>query len=225
MKRVAIVGVVALAVSGCSSDSVPTPTRPETVTLPLQSASASTLGTLRHAGTAHNHAVHLSGDEEPLPLPPAPTPSDSNGQGQAIIQIADDNLSFDYKLIASNIDNAFMAHIHCGPRGANGPIVVWLYPSPTGSAVPLDQAAGRYTGVLAEGTVVSGMAGHVRSFTDNAANRTACPGVTPSAPTFADVLAQIRSGNAYVNVHTNDGIAPTNTGPGDFPGGEIRGQF
>ena len=31
-------------------------------------------------------------------------------------------------------------------------------------------------------------------------------------------------GNAYVNVHTNDGIAPVNTGAGDFPGGEIRGQ-
>jgi len=25
-------------------------------------------------------------------------------------------------------------------------------------------------------------------------------------------------------VHTNDGVAPTNTGPGDFPGGEIRDQ-
>jgi hypothetical protein len=25
-------------------------------------------------------------------------------------------------------------------------------------------------------------------------------------------------------VHTNDGVAPPNTGPGDFPGGEIRGQ-
>jgi hypothetical protein len=35
----------------------------------------------------------------------------------------------------------------------------------------------------------------------------------------------MRNGWAYVNVHTNDGIAPTNTGPGDFPGGEIRGQL
>jgi hypothetical protein len=26
-------------------------------------------------------------------------------------------------------------------------------------------------------------------------------------------------------VHTNDGVAPANTGPGDFPGGEIRGQI
>jgi hypothetical protein len=42
---------------------------------------------------------------------------------------------------------------------------------------------------------------------------------------FADALRQIRSGNAYVNIHTNDGVAPTNTGPGDFPGGEVRGQF
>jgi hypothetical protein len=26
-------------------------------------------------------------------------------------------------------------------------------------------------------------------------------------------------------VHTNDGVAPPDTGPGDFPGGEIRGQI
>jgi hypothetical protein len=37
--------------------------------------------------------------------------------------------------------------------------------------------------------------------------------------------AAIEAGDAYVNVHTNDGVAPTNTGPGDFPGGEIRGQL
>ena len=42
---------------------------------------------------------------------------------------------------------------------------------------------------------------------------------------LAAVLAAINSGGAYVNVHTNDGVAPTNTGPGDFPGGEIRGQI
>jgi hypothetical protein len=30
------------------------------------------------------------------------------------------------------------------------------------------------------------------------------------------------TGNAYVNLHTNDGVDGTNTGPGDFPGGEIR---
>jgi hypothetical protein len=38
------------------------------------------------------------------------------------------------------------------------------------------------------------------------------------------VLAAMGTGGTYVNVHTDDGVAPPNTGPGDFPGGEIRGQ-
>ena len=39
-----------------------------------------------------------------------------------------------------------------------------------------------------------------------------------------DVVTALESGDTYVNVHTNDGVAPPDTGPGDFPGGEIRGQ-
>ena len=39
------------------------------------------------------------------------------------------------------------------------------------------------------------------------------------------VLDSLSHRNAYVNVHTNDNVAPPNTGPGDFPGGEIRGQI
>jgi hypothetical protein len=38
-------------------------------------------------------------------------------------------------------------------------------------------------------------------------------------------LPQIGSGATYVNVHTNDGVPPPDTGPEDFPGGEIRGQI
>ena len=33
------------------------------------------------------------------------------------------------------------------------------------------------------------------------------------------------TGNAYVNLHTSDGVAPDNTGAGDFPGGEIRADI
>ena len=29
----------------------------------------------------------------------------------------------------------------------------------------------------------------------------------------------------HVMGYTNDGVAPTNTGPGDFPGGEVRGDI
>jgi hypothetical protein len=35
----------------------------------------------------------------------------------------------------------------------------------------------------------------------------------------------MEAGNTDVNVHTHDGVDPTNTGPGDFPAGEIRGQI
>jgi hypothetical protein len=41
--------------------------------------------------------------------------------------------------------------------------------------------------------------------------------------TVQDLFNAIEEGTAYVNVHTNDGVGSTNTGPGDFPGGEIRG--
>ncbi len=42
---------------------------------------------------------------------------------------------------------------------------------------------------------------------------------------LSDLIAALSTGGAYANVHTNDGVAPTNSGPGDFPGGEIRGQI
>ena len=210
MRRVVLFGVAAAVAAACSSDSARTPLQPELVSVPLQ------VGGAQHEGTRHNHAVHLKGDQEPTPAPPAPSPQDSLAEGQAIFKIAEDELSLDYKLIASNIDNVVQAHIHCGPRGQNGGIFIWLFPSVTGSA--LTEARGRQDGVLAEGTVVSGAALNVRTV----AASTVCPG---GVANFADALRQIRSGNAYVNVHTNDFVAPTNTGPGDFPGGEIRGQF
>ena len=43
--------------------------------------------------------------------------------------------------------------------------------------------------------------------------------------TLADLISAMRAGNTYANVHTDDGVAPPNTGPGDFPGGELRGQI
>jgi hypothetical protein len=40
-----------------------------------------------------------------------------------------------------------------------------------------------------------------------------------------ELIEQIRSGNAYANVHTNDGTDPPGSGPGDYRIGEIRGQI
>ena len=99
----------------------------------------------------------------------------------------------------------------------NGGIFIWLYPSVTSTSA-LTGPTGRHNGVLAQGIVTSGAALNVRTVPDSAV----CPG---GVANFAEGLRQIRSGNAYVNIHTNDNVAPTNTGPGDFPGGEVRGQF
>jgi hypothetical protein len=151
------------------------------------------------AANESNFGTHLKGKFE-VPL------RGTDAQGQATFRVADDGQSIDYKLIASNIDNAFMAHIHMAPVDVNGPIVVWLYPSTAPVQGPL--GSGRHDGVLAEGTItaanfVGPLAGHPLS----------------------DLLAAIADGNAYVNVHTNDGVDGINTGAGDFPGGEIRGQL
>ena len=209
MRRLVMVGMAAAIAGACSSETARTPAQPGAVSVPLTVE--------KHDGAAHNIGVHLSGDQEPTPAPPAPSPIDSQAQGQAIFRIADDNLSFDYKLIASNIENITMAHIHCGPAGMNGSIFIWLYPSVT-STSPLLTANGRHDGVLVEGTVTSGATLNVRTVAPSAT----CPG---GVANFAQALEKIRSGQAYVNVHTNDQVAPTNTGPGDFPGGEIRGQL
>jgi hypothetical protein len=183
------ISVVAAAVfaAACSADNSAART-PTEIHVPLFARSA-----------ADNLGTHLSGDHEN-------PPNSSLAQGQAIFRVSEDGASVDYTLIAANIENAFMAHIHLAPVGVNGPIVVWLYPST--APVPGPLGAGRFDGVLAQGTFTAA----------NLVN------VLHGHP-LAELIAAMRSGGAYVNVHTNDGVAPTNTGPGDFPGGEIRGQL
>jgi len=125
---------------------------------------------------------------------------DTNARGNATFELSADGLTLSFKLIVANIDNVVAAHIHVGPPGVNGPVVFFLY----GTAPP---GGGRSNGILSQGsgtaaTLVGPLAGHPLS----------------------DLIAAMSTGNAYVNVHTNDGVNPPNTGPGDFPGGEIRSQ-
>jgi hypothetical protein len=127
-------------------------------------------------------------------------PRETNAQGQAIFQLSKDGDELQYKLIVANIENVVAAHIHVAPAGVNGPVVVFLF----GPAAP---DGGRTDGVLAQGTI------------------TADDLIGPLAgQPLSALVEQMEAGNTYVNVHTNDGLAPENTGPGDFPGGEVRGQ-
>jgi hypothetical protein len=158
-----------------------------------------------------NLMTHLTGDEEVFT--PAtvggPTPADSRAQGEAVFRVSDDGSSVDFRLIASNIDNVIMSHIHCGRPGENGPIRMWLYPNigPSGAQGP--NGSGPHDGVLASGTF----------------NPTGVTCPASAVGTLMPLLDAMRAGLTYVNVHTNDGVDGTNTGPGDFPGGEIRGQL
>jgi hypothetical protein len=128
-------------------------------------------------------------------------PRDTPAKGQAILRLSLDGTVLYYTLIVTNIRNVFQAHIHLGAAGVNGPVVAFLFgPAPPGG--------GRTNGVLAQGSI------------------TAADLVGPLAgQPLSALIVQVEAGQTYVNVHTNDGVAPPNTGPGDFPGGEIRGQI
>ena len=129
---------------------------------------------LAAASSQRNFRAHLSGDQE---VPAVETLA----QGQAIFQLNQAGDAIDYKLIVANIEDVRMSHIHLAPAGANGGVVVWLYPD----APPAVLIPGRTDGVLAEGTItaadlVGALAGQ----------------------TIGDLVDEMMAGNAYVNVHT-----------------------
>jgi hypothetical protein len=108
--------------------------------------------------------------------------NDSLARGQTVFRLSADGDSIDYRLIVANIRDVTQAHIHTAPAGANGPVVVWLYPD----APPAQLIPGRSSGILAVGTI------------------TAADLVGPLAGgSLADLLALMDGGGAYVNVHTS----------------------
>jgi hypothetical protein len=94
------------------------------------------------------------------------------------------------------------AHIHFGQRSVNGGISVFLCqteasPDPTGLA-PHCPKSGKVTGVLQSANMIEGpIVGQ---------------GIEPGE--FNELIAAIRAGVAYVNVHSST-----------FSGGEVRGQI
>lgn len=101
---------------------------------------------------------------------PAPKPTSASGTAQILV-FAD---RVDFQLSATGITAITMAHIHSGPPGAAGPIVVTLFlpASPTAAVSAL----------FASGSL-------------NAGN-------LPGGVALASLKTLLASGNSYVDVHT-----------------------
>lgn len=186
-RSVPVAVAVGLLVLGCAdsrSDLVEPASNSAEVLLPPPAA-------FSHQGSdrvpaARNFVAPLEGAQE---VPPVET----RARGMAHFQLSRDGSEISYRLIVANIEDVLMAHIHLSPIGQNGGVVVWLYPD----GPPPQLIEGRSAGVLATGTITSDdLVGDL------------------GGEALDDLLDAMRSGGAYVNVHTSAN-----------PGGEIRGQI
>ena len=128
----------------------------------------------------------------------------STGASGSFRAVVDDKAgTIAYELRYSRLEgDVQQAHIHVGQRSVNGSISVFLCqteasPDPTGLA-PRCPQSGKVSGILQAANMIEG--GIVGQ------------GIAPGE--FGELVRAIRSGVAYVNVHSSK-----------FPGGEVRGQL
>lgn len=160
-------------------------------------AAALLLGTSPAAVADATFSAELSGANN------VPDPIATPASGRLELTVSPNGQSVSYVLTVKDLDNVAAGDLHLGPPGANGPLVVKLFPGK--GAAP---KKGTFSGVLAQGTFDAGdLTGPM------------------TGAKLGELLDQIREGNAYVNVHTSDGQDPPNSGPGDYRLGEIRGQL
>jgi hypothetical protein len=141
---------------------------------------------IQGTSTLHEPLARLRGANE---VPPVTTTA--SGYAEVKINATEDAIGYSLLLDNAAASDFTAAHIHVGAAGTNGPPIFFLC---GGTAPACTTGTGVVTGSLTEANLV--------------------PQAAQGVDTFADALAAIRSGNAYVNVHT--------TGR---PAGEIRGQL
>ena len=123
---------------------------------------------------AGRFGAHMTGAEN--------TPSTSSlAQAQLQLRLIEGGTAIAYKLLVANMHDVTQAHIHLGAPGSNGPAIVWLHPA----APPAQVIPGRTSGVLGEGAITDA----------DVTGPLAGQGV-------AALVAAIRAGEAYANVHT-----------------------
>jgi len=126
----------------------------------------------------------------------------TTGFGTFTMTIDPSDTFFDYQVqYSSFVGNVTQSHIHIGQKSVNGGIMVFfctnLGNGPPGTQTCPGPTSGSVSGRITAADVVASAAAQ---------------GI--AAGEFAEVLAAIRAGTVYANVHSTV-----------FPGGEIRGQL
>jgi hypothetical protein len=158
---------------------------------------ATTLSSASHVERIH---AHLTGFQE---VPSVSTPA----HGEFEAQISNDDSTIDYELTYSGLlGTVQQAHIHVAQSAVNGSVVIWLCQTAT---TPAPASVAAITPVCPQSGIVVG--------TITAANviTAGTPSQQITAMQLDKVIAAIRGGVAYANVHST----PLNAG------GEIRGQI
>jgi hypothetical protein len=110
-------------------------------------------------------------------------------KGEAKFSLSGDGTVLSYTLVVRDIENPTVAHIHFGKSGKNGQPVANIFNGP--------KREGKVRGNISQSSLMANdLKGDLKGKSIN------------------DLVALIKSGDAYVNVHT-DG----------YPDGEIRGQI
>ncbi|HXM80641.1 MAG TPA: CHRD domain-containing protein [Burkholderiales bacterium] len=136
-------------------------------------------------------------------VPSVSTPA----SGEFEAKISRDDGMIEYELSYSGLlGTVQQSHIHFGQRSVNGSIVIWLCQTATTPAPP---AVAGLTPFCPQSGTVTGNITAANVITAGTASQQIVAGE------LAEVIAAIRAGVAYANVHT----LPLN------PGGEIRGQI
>ena len=135
----------------------------------------------------------------------------TTGTGSFEARLSDDGNSIHYKLSYSGLEgNVTQSHVHFGKRAINGGISFWLcetaaVQSPSASTPTCPSPGGTVEGDITAAEVIGPGA-------TVGPPPTAGQGIEPG--NLAEILAAMRAGHAYANVHTTK-----------WPGGEIRAQL
>jgi CHRD domain len=152
--------------------------------------------------TADSGKKQVSSDPMSGYLEGTPGPVSSTASGSFHATIDDDAPAIHYTISFEGLEgNVTQSHIHFGERSVTGGISAWLcgtaaLPGPAGTPT----CPGPHSGTVSDTVVAADIVGPTAQ------------GIAPGE--FAELVAAIRAGRAYANVHSDK-----------FPAGEIRGQI